>query len=135
MPIGIKGFQKGNKWGFGKHNQGRLGQKNSPEHRARISKAKKGKATPWMIGLKGEKSFGWKGGSHRWWRENVKKRDNYTCQICGLHDPEVVEADHIKPVAEYPELKSELSNGCTLCANCHRRKTNKENSIRGNGKN
>ena len=63
-------------------------------------------------------------------RKEAKIRDNYTCQDCGLYEPEIMEVDHIKPKYKYPELRNELANLVTLCPNCHKRKTvrNKENN-------
>lgn len=52
------------------------------------------------------------------WRKNVFKRDNYTCQMCGVRGGKL-EADHIKPFAYFPELRTILSNGRTLCKACH----------------
>ncbi len=48
------------------------------------------------------------------WRKAVFKRDDYTCQECGIRGT-YLEADHIKPFAFFPELRTELSNGRTLC--------------------
>ena len=53
------------------------------------------------------------------WRKAVFERDNYTCQICFIKGV-YIEADHIKQFAFYPELRYELSNGRTLCRQCHR---------------
>ncbi len=57
------------------------------------------------------------------WRKQVFERDNYTCQKCGLRSGNgkkvVLNADHIKPFAYFPELRYELSNGRTLCVECH----------------
>jgi len=63
------------------------------------------------------------------WRKGVLKRDNKTCQDCGSKDK--VNAHHIKPIIEYPELIFEISNGLTLCEDCHRRHTSWQKSNGG----
>ena len=79
----------------------------------------------------------WKGGissrnhlirssvEYRIWRESVFKRDNYTCIWCGAKSkkghPVILNADHIKPFAYYPELRFAIDNGRTLCVDCHRK--------------
>lgn len=55
------------------------------------------------------------------WRKAVFERDNYTCQICGTRDGRTLNADHIKQFALYPKLRFKLSNGRTLCLECHRK--------------
>lgn len=89
---------------------------------------------------KGEKSIWWKGGvskinkterrlametiEYKMWREEVFKRDNYTCVLCGIRGNQTggkLNADHIKSWAKYPELRLELTNGRTLCVPCHRK--------------
>lgn len=57
-------------------------------------------------------------GKHRYWASAVLARDNSTCQHCGVKGVEM-HAHHIKPISEAPELKFELSNGLTLCYECH----------------
>lgn len=77
----------------------------------------------------GSASHNWKGGltkisdclrkraNYKLWKKNVFKRDNYTCQMCGninnLH------AHHIDKVKDFPEKITLLSNGITLCKDCH----------------
>lgn len=87
--------------------------------------------------ISGENSVFWRGGissenrkirySARMqkWRKAVFERDNYTCQECGARShpgkPVILNADHIKPFAFFPELRFDLNNGRTLCLPCHRK--------------
>jgi len=100
------------------------------------NKNRKGKQIPWNKGLKGfragEKCHFWKGGitpinakirnslEMKLWREAVFERDNYTCRFCGKRGGNL-EADHIKPFAQYPELRFAIDNGRTLCKECHKK--------------
>lgn len=98
----------------------RKGRKLTIEHRRKIGLAKLG-----------SKSHLWKGGvseinakirsslEYRLWRESVFKRDNFTCNWCGKKGS-VLNADHIKPFAHYPELRFAIDNGRTLCVPCHK---------------
>lgn len=113
------------------------GRKVSEEGRKNMSKAAKKRVKDGTCNL-------WKGGvreknskerriimdsfEYKEWRKNVFTRDNYTCQICGTHGV-AVQADHIMPFAEYPELRTELSNGRTLCVPCHK-KTDSYGSVK-----
>ena len=86
------------------------------------------------LGLKGkcigEKSSQWKGGiSKRYLTGRVMHRDNFACRQCGLHDPEVIEVDHIQPTYFRPDLEKDMNNMITLCANCHKRKTRNDSAM------
>lgn len=58
-------------------------------------------------------------GEYKDWRNAVFQRDNYTCQMCGARGVKI-NAHHIKQFAFYPEQRTELSNGITLCVSCHK---------------
>lgn len=96
-----------------------------------------------MVGrCSGENAANWKGGitpetrrlraseEYKIWRKAVFERDNYTCQKCRIRPAKgvkvILNADHIKKWSDYPELRFEISNGQTLCEECHAEKTRKE---------
>jgi 5-methylcytosine-specific restriction endonuclease McrA len=61
--------------------------------------------------------------AYRLWREAVFKRDDYTCQNCGVRGG-ILQADHIKSFAFHPTQRFQVSNGRTLCRGCHRQTPN-----------
>ena len=52
------------------------------------------------------------------WRKAVLQRDSYTCQRCGKKGNDL-HAHHVKPLADYPQLALDVSNGMTVCVPCH----------------
>ena len=100
------------------------------KHSKSISLAHKGKSKP---NQSGEKSHFWKGGitpintlirtsfTYKIWRNEVFRRDNYTCIFGGEEHGNKLNADHIKPFAYFPDLRFSLDNGRTLCVDCHRK--------------
>lgn len=58
-------------------------------------------------------------------REEIMRRDNYTCQICGKYMPDEVglQVDHIIPIAKGG--KSVVSNLRVLCSKCNGSKSDK----------
>lgn len=72
----------------------------------------------------------WAGGTWGFWKQKVLHRDNFTCAVCRLFDPEVMQVDHIIPKRKLKSKEKEvlfnMNNLQTLCANCHVRKTKSE---------
>ena len=95
-----------------------LGQIVSPLTREMIGNANRAEKNG-MFG----KRFGKKLGSLK---RHCLERDNYTCQRCGLNDKDILVVDHITPKSLRPDLREDLSNLVTLCANCHLRKSKSE---------
>lgn len=55
---------------------------------------------------------------YRKWRLEVYKRDNFTCQCCKGENL-YLNAHHIKSYKDNKELRYDLNNGISLCAECH----------------
>lgn len=85
---------------------------------------------------KGSKCHFWRGGNakrnnrernrfmatveYRNWKRKVHERDDYMCQECGIAATKGNRiAHHIKEYEHYPDLRTEVSNGLTLCRDCH----------------
>jgi 5-methylcytosine-specific restriction endonuclease McrA len=83
------------------------------------------------VSHKKKKPYNWKGGrskhyktgyysvAYKLWRESVFARDDYTCQMCGAAKVYLT-AHHLKSFAHYPTLRFEITNGQTLCEECHK---------------
>ncbi len=83
------------------------------------------------LDMRGTNNHNWKGGitpinifirttpKYRQWRRDVFIRDYWTCQECG-HKNVKIEAHHIKSFKDFPKLRFAVSNGKTLCFNCHK---------------
>jgi hypothetical protein len=79
----------------------------------------------------GEKSHFWKGGvteetkiirdsmETAEWRRAVFSRDKFTCQCCGDSTGHNLQAHHIENFSEVAEKRFDVSNGVTMCKDCH----------------
>ena len=74
-----------------------------------------------------EKNSNWRGGKSfdlytiEWTKElkyNIRKRDNYTCQLCGKNQSELKKRLHIHHI-DYDKKNCCQSNLISLCLNCH----------------
>jgi hypothetical protein len=117
--------QSGIKWTTEQKNklkQIRLKQPNSMKRPEIVAKAQaKKKITYDLRGRKATLSERIrKSPEYKLWRTAVYERDNYTCIWCGIKGNKL-NADHIKPFAQFPELRFAIDNGRTLCVDCHRK--------------
>ncbi|MFH1625261.1 MAG: HNH endonuclease [Pseudomonadota bacterium] len=54
------------------------------------------------------------------WRMEIFNRDNFTCMSCERVGG-ILNAHHIKEWINFPELRYEITNGITLCEECHKK--------------
>jgi hypothetical protein len=108
--------------------------KHSKQTKEKIKQSHLGKP---IYKTRGANSPLWKGGitpinqairtslEYKIWRRAVFERDNYTCRFCKARSKKkkkvILNADHIKPFAYFPELRFAIDNGRTLCVDCHRK--------------
>lgn len=93
----------------------------SMERREKMSIKSRGSlSSRWQGGKTSENHVIRRSLQYRLWRESVFERDNWTCIWCGVRGGSL-EADHIKPFCDYPELRFAIDNGRTLCKECHKK--------------
>ncbi len=54
------------------------------------------------------------------WAKQVKERDNYVCQVCGIYGVSL-NSHHLYSWALFEKLRYDIDNGVTLCSECHER--------------
>jgi hypothetical protein len=92
------------------------------------------KGVPLGRDISGDRNPNWRGGKtlegqlirttnvYKAWRKAVYERDGYKCIWCGvMGNGKNLNADHILPFAIYEDLRLEVSNGRTLCIDCHKK--------------
>lgn len=103
----------------------RTGKHHTPEARQKIStvlreRAARGPLNPnYKDGKTAERRGQRFSREYKRWRFDVFMRDNFTCQECGDSRGGNLRAHHIKPFADFPDLRFDVSNGITLCNPCH----------------
>ena len=66
------------------------------------------------------------------WKRKIRRRDNYTCQICGVRRTKYnrrkvkLHVHHIVRFIDNKDRRYDLYNGITLCESCHRKTYGKE---------
>lgn len=90
------------------------GKKHTEETRAKMRGAHNGN---WRDGASRKNDLIRKSVEYLDWKVAVFIRDNRQCVLCGSEKR--IEADHIKPFSTHPELRFDVSNGRTLCHDCH----------------
>jgi len=56
---------------------------------------------------------------YKLWRRAIFVRDNWTCKKCGEKRGKL-NVHHLYNFADYPDLRTSIENGITLCEKCHR---------------
>jgi hypothetical protein len=104
------------------------GKKLSLETREKISRNNArvwlGKKRPDVSGIN---SSNWQGGKSfepyplgwtKTFREQIRHRDNYKCQICGVHEVDCIVKLHVHHI-DYNKENLSLNNLISLCVKCH----------------
>ena len=118
--------------------QSRINKSNFCSSRCNAKYNHQGKQPKNSVNWKKENHPNWKGGinyknekirhslKYIIWRNEVYKRDNWTCRICKKKCKERdIVAHHLQLFSEFPELRFDIDNGITLCRSCHFREHSK----------
>lgn len=56
---------------------------------------------------------------YKQWAKDVKKKDNYSCVVCGDSSSGNLVSHHLDAWLSFPEKRFDLDNGVCLCKDCH----------------
>lgn len=129
FPKGVTPWNKGKKTGItptnkGKNNQSRYECNVCLKRFNAYAKRKYCSVKCSALERTGENNCNWIGGAWLTVRKIILVKQDYTCQVCGLREPDIMEVNHKLERSQYPELAQDENNLEVLCPNCHRRKTN-----------
>ena len=106
------------------NHKGNIGYHHTDEHKKKMSNLLSGEANG-MYGRIGELSPRWQGGYREYsWhfistlREQIRDRDNHTCQFCGITEAECnrkLDVHHI----DFDNKNDDPYNLISLCKSCH----------------
>lgn len=86
---------------------------------SRFSEQRSGEDHPnWKGGVTSQRERDMQSSEYKAWRKSVFLRDCYCCKSCSCIGGTLV-AHHILPYRDFPDIRTELSNGITLCRGCH----------------
>lgn len=107
------------------------GRKLTDEHKKKISDSHKGeKAYQWKGGITPEHHNARNSPEYAEWRTAVYKRDNWTCQDCGIKCQKGnIVAHHLVSFVERVDLRHVVENGQVLCRPCHARVHSEERNF------
>ena len=104
----------------------------TPEHNAKIADAltkRTGElASNWRGGISARDKLARSNRQYSAWKISVLTRDGFKCIECGVEQGRICQccsaktllhAHHVAPFSKAPELRYEVSNGVSLCGQCH----------------
>lgn len=97
-------------------NQNMLGYKHTPEARAKITAALKGPNNPAWLGGVSREPYAWTFNAEL--KEEVRRRDDYRCQLCGVPQAECGSTLNVHH-GDYDKKNSDPVNLVSLCPCCH----------------
>lgn len=103
-----------------RHPKPMKGKNHSAETRAKMSRNRRGDGNSnWKGGLTMQIRGIRRSPEYYHWRKAVLSRDKYICRLCGSASN--LHTHHKLPIAEYPSVVFNVSNGIALCEKCHKK--------------
>ena len=89
------------------------------EYRKKNPEVQSGENHPnWKGGISGDRNRFMSTNEYKEWRTEVFRRDGYKCVCCDVNS-NTLEAHHILPYASNEDIRTDVSNGVTMCRKHH----------------